>query len=230
MSLTLSTQDVDEWWIFLHSPNLRTSPITKSYGGNFIRHNVVYDNLEGVQHENEIYRLETHVVDQENEPCLDLEPIDFDRCIDDYVSSKMNCTLPWIGKISGGVNYCSQPGEYDRFWDLSLLILSLSEKEIASMTGCKPSCTRMEYASKHVYTQKRYLLKEKTMTVNLEYASNRFMTREQYYTYDYPDLIADFGGFLGLLLGHSILSLYDNVLYLFSKLKLSYHHRFCGNT
>ena len=231
MSLTLSTQDVDEWWIFLHSPNLRTSPITKSYGGNFIRHNVIYRNLEGVQHEYEVYRLETHVVDQENEPCLTLEPVDFDKCIDDYVSSKMNCTLPWIDNtISAGLPFCSQSEEYDRFWNISLMILSSSEKDISSMTGCKPSCTRMVYASKHVYTQKSNVLTEKTMTVTLEYASNRFLTREQYYTYDYPDLIADFGGFLGLLLGHSILSLYDNVLYLFSGLESSYRHRVCGNT
>ena len=231
MSLTLSTQDVDEWWFFLHSPNIRTSPITKSYGGNFIRHNVMDGKLEGAQYEYDVYRLETHVIDQDNHPCVDFEPVDFDKCIDDYVSSKINCSLPWIKKNASGVlPYCSQPEEYGHFWDLSLLILSSSEKDISSRTGCKPSCTRMEYASKHVYTQKRYLLKEKTMTVNLEYASNRFMTREQYYTYDYPDLIADFGGFLGLLLGHSILSLYDNVLYLFSKLKLSYHHRVCGNT
>ena len=86
----------------------------------------------------------------------------------------------------------------------------------------------MEYASKHVYAQKKGFLTNKTMTVTLEYASNRFLTRQQYYTYDYPDLIADFGGFLGLLLGHSILSLYDRVFYLFSRLELGHHVR--GNT
>ena len=88
MSLTLNTQDVGEWWIFLHSPNMMTSPITKAYGGNFIRLNAVDGKSHGVQHDYEVSRIEMHVMDQEDDPCLDLEPVDRDGCIGDYISSK----------------------------------------------------------------------------------------------------------------------------------------------
>ena len=37
--------------------------------------------------------------------------------------------------------------------------------------------------------------------------------KEEYYTYDISNLIADFGGFLGLLLGYSILGLYDTTVH-----------------
>ena len=43
--------------------------------------------------------------------------------------------------------------------------------------------------------------------------------------YDYGDLIADFGGYLGLLLGASLISLYDMVQTLFQKLYLSILNR-----
>ena len=33
--------------------------------------------------------------------------------------------------------------------------------------------------------------------------------KKQYLTYDINDFVADFGGYLGLLLGHSVLTFYD---------------------
>ncbi len=33
--------------------------------------------------------------------------------------------------------------------------------------------------------------------------------RQEYFLYRFSSLIADFGGYLGLLMGHSLLSLYD---------------------
>ena len=37
----------------------------------------------------------------------------------------------------------------------------------------------------------------------------RYFVNEQYYTYDSKSLVADFGGYLGLLLGSSLLTFYD---------------------
>ncbi len=55
--------------------------------------------------------------------------------------------------------------------------------------------------------------------LELYYASNRFMQEEQYYTYGVGNLVADIGGYLGLLLGHSIINFYDWGKALWSKLK-----------
>lgn len=41
------------------------------------------------------------------------------------------------------------------------------------------------------------------------YPNTNFKVREQYYTYDWIDLFSDFGGYMGLLLGASMLSFYD---------------------
>merc|ERR1711879_731855 len=42
------------------------------------------------------------------------------------------------------------------------------------------------------------------------YVHNRYDVKEQYVVYDSADLFADVGGYLGLLLGYSLLSIYDN--------------------
>jgi hypothetical protein len=47
------------------------------------------------------------------------------------------------------------------------------------------------------------------VTLGLFYTSNIYLVQEQYLTYDWDSLVADFGGFLGLLLGHSIFTLLD---------------------
>ena len=41
------------------------------------------------------------------------------------------------------------------------------------------------------------------------YNNGRYYVNEQYYTYGLNSFVADFGGYLGLLLGHSILSVFD---------------------
>jgi hypothetical protein len=47
------------------------------------------------------------------------------------------------------------------------------------------------------------------LSLNLYYGSGRYQVRHQYLTYDAQSLVADIGGYLGLLLGHSVLSFYD---------------------
>ena len=43
--------------------------------------------------------------------------------------------------------------------------------------------------------------------------------RQESLVYGYQDLFADFGGYLGLFIGASILSIYDNILELATKLR-----------
>ena len=40
---------------------------------------------------------------------------------------------------------------------------------------------------------------------------------KEYLTYDGNDFVADFGGYLGLLLGHSILTFYDWIVLMIEK-------------
>ena len=50
------------------------------------------------------------------------------------------------------------------------------------------------------------------------YLLNKIEVQKESLVYDYQDLLADFGGYLGLLLGVSMLSIYDYALELFIKI------------
>ncbi len=49
----------------------------------------------------------------------------------------------------------------------------------------------------------------RSLEINLYFASGRHLVREEYYRYGFNSFIADVGGYLGLLLGHSILSIFS---------------------
>ena len=44
---------------------------------------------------------------------------------------------------------------------------------------------------------------------------------EETFIYGYGDLVADFGGYLGLLLGASLITLYDSIVNTFTRIRLS---------
>ena len=47
------------------------------------------------------------------------------------------------------------------------------------------------------------------MALEWEYMNSDYIVRQEYLTYDMNSLIADIGGYLGLLLGYSLLSIYE---------------------
>ena len=69
-------------------------------------------------------------------------------------------------------------------------------------------CRRMEWKAKSVYENYDQSA-EPTLSLKLFYNNGRYNIKEQYYTYGLNSFVADFGGYLGLLLGHSILSAFD---------------------
>ncbi len=50
--------------------------------------------------------------------------------------------------------------------------------------------------------------KNNSLEIRAWFATGRHFRREEYLLYDYNSFIADVGGYLGLLLGHSMLSLF----------------------
>ena len=47
------------------------------------------------------------------------------------------------------------------------------------------------------------------MAFEWQYMNSDYIVRQEYLTYDINSLTADVGGYLGLLLGHSLLSIYE---------------------
>ena len=193
-----------------------------AYGSEIIQY--ITDDNSKVNVEYEIMSEEVTYMTKENEHCRKYcESYDFDGCISNYMISKMNCTLPWVSEnLANSLPPCMHPGEYDLYKILTRILQLTNEEMVFKYTGCMPCCSRNEIHSKLVardnniekspFYSSLYHLEQDYVIMRFFYASNKITSKEEYYTYDTSNLIADFGGYLGLLLGYSILGFYDTII------------------
>jgi hypothetical protein len=89
----------------------------------------------------------------------------------------------------------------------------MDENEIYETTGCLSSCEKNEY---QMQPQSEITPKSKyppnQFNIKMILTSGRYIEKKQYLIYDNNSMIADIGGYLGLLLGYSILSLYNKMV------------------
>ena len=123
-------------------------------------------------------------------------------------------------------------GEKQLYMSMAMPLTHDSDEEIYKVTGCKPCCTINEVSAKLVgrdfiekdndYANLYIEGTENYVVIGLYYVSNKVTVKEEYYTYDTANIIADFGGYLGLLLGYSILGFYDNSIGVLSRLRANW--------
>ena len=231
--LFLNKKDIKQWYIQLNSRQLSSSWLPKTYGSELIRTHQP-DEYGRIMKSYEIVSDEVTYVTRENEHCSEsCSGMDFDHCFSNYIRSQMNCTLPWHPRNSsrGGppLPLCVHPEEQELYKNAAYpLIYEADEETIFEVTGCMPCCTRDELSAKLVFTgviddkneYSRFYIEDEAnyIVMQLYYPNNKITVKEEYYVYDASNIIADFGGFLGLLLGYSILGFYDSSAILLKRL------------
>jgi hypothetical protein len=91
-------------------------------------------------------------------------------------------------------------------------IMNMMPKQAQAHTGCVARCTLDTYRI-DVYRTRVPLVAGLT-TVSLSHTQADMVSEEEHYVYDGNNLVADVGGYLGLLLGASVMSLYDALVHL----------------
>ena len=86
-------------------------------------------------------------------------------------------------------------------------IAGRSEQSIARATKCLPSCKGSEFETKILPPVDSP--SGDVFSGYFFYATGKYVEKSYYYTYDWNSFVADVGGYMGLLLGHSLLSYYD---------------------
>ena len=167
----------------------------------------------------EVFPTETTFLDQESEPCLSEGEIAYKnmwQCLEDFRDSSLNCTLPWRSKNdSQELPLCSTPLEYDNY------IANFPPNDpisIRDTTNCRPGCKRYAYSTK-VYKQWVDNSQPGTLELKFFYHQYEVPVRKHVYAYDRSNLISDIGGYLGLLLGYSILAFYDMLVVVVGKIE-----------
>ena len=90
---------------------------TKAYGAEFIRH-FVDKKITRAEAFYEVSHTQFTYINQESDPCNEDGDDEFNKCINGFISTRMNCTLPWDAKSSSAmvdIPLCSSKEEYENF-------------------------------------------------------------------------------------------------------------------
>ena len=154
-------------------------------------------------------------LDQPSEPCdsKSIEPTT-SSCITKFVESKLGCTprIYGIGTSTNKDEHCNSPDQLESLANISRQFINLSGNDLYKLTGCLGSCERDEYEriiAPHMMVHESHGTNLSDVHLKFSFGDGSYEVKEQYLLYDYDSFIADVGGFMGLLLGCSVFSLYQ---------------------
>ena len=139
-------------------------------------------------------------------------------CINDFINEELKCQLPWLEeKLPIGLEICSGSEKLKEFRKLYTHLTSTETSKRIEMKGCfKPNCETLSWVKSYTETydfqSKDYGgLNGTKLWLGLP-KSTHTIQRTEILLADFSTFLADFGSYLGLFLGASILSITDLVL------------------
>ena len=104
---------------------------------------------------------------------------------------------------------CEDESALKEWKDIWQKLTKMDEHTLYEETGCMAKCQRKEWTISKIYDSNLEGENGSQNAVSIFYANGRYLEGKQYYTYDFNSYVSDFGGYLGLLLGYSIVSFFD---------------------
>ncbi len=134
-------------------------------------------------------------------------------CLKAYFRERLQCE---VTMDEGQVGRCESDVEFKAFLNLTRRFSSMMDEEVFALTGCARQCQEMFYEAtpeiENVFNTSQVEVTNKDSLILSYYtASTGLEVEKDILVYDKNDLIADIGGYLGLLLGFSVLSMFKSI-------------------
>lgn len=128
------------------------------------------------------------------------------RCMENYYSKRLGCLLPWSiqnNQSNHTANVCKGKDKFEEFKNISMKILRTEETKELIKEGCFiPNCQQQSWEIKNGlvtgYSESgfEFLMPQKP----------KVLARREVKLYTAINFFAEVGGYLGLLLGESLIS------------------------
>ena len=154
---------------------------------------------------------EVENINKPDNPCTEVTDYSFTACLYDYVQTVTNCTIDWSNGTTDP-SLCPLDFNLQEYHNILYDLFQLrSLKKIIKTTGCLPKCKYTKYEYEEQANEK---VNWKTEWISSFYIGTKYTSYEsvvEYYVFGAEDLLADFGSYLGLFLGWSLLSISRDV-------------------
>ncbi len=130
-------------------------------------------------------------------------------CIGSFIEHRVGCRNAFQRGPSANPSLpeCRTMQQYRQWAEWTFQVINGDEHKVHNLTGCLPPCDSFSYTLK---TQNGLMSMEATqrsMTMFARFTKGSYKQLEEYFVYTGNNLVADIGGYLGLLLGHSLYSI-----------------------
>lgn len=160
-----------------------------------------------------IYITKTHIkaLDQPTQRCSQENVnVNTSLCLARFIENQLKCNTMILGSQYSKTTPCTTRSELFALANISRLLEHANENDIYKMTGCLSACEKDQYSLSAGPLEMKYGRGYEKCQVHLEFIilDSSYKEEEQYVIYEADSFIADVGGYMGLLLGSSLLSLY----------------------
>ena len=140
-------------------------------------------------------------------PCNEDLGYSFTICVQEYVSEKVGCRVPWGERSKQERVSCTTKEQFNHFEWIYKSLVNADSDAITKRTGCKVPCNYKEY--KFVQSSPNPI--PNPQSVAFWAASHKTHIEEEVLIYPFTSLVAEFGGSLGLFLGFSFLAIWHEI-------------------
>lgn len=128
------------------------------------------------------------------------------QCQVNMATQHLNCILPWLNQTNSTKRVCSTKEDLKSFLEMKF-------------ENCTQRCRQIQwravtnYEARNLVNHKEAAMRRYNDTYSVTFVINQKEVKiiKEVYLYDFYNFIADFGGYLGLLLGGSILTVFDGI-------------------
>ena len=161
----------------------------------------------------DIKRSEIKALDKPLQRCeISNEDHSVSKCIGHFIESNLNCSLRILMSDLTQETCNLEKIEAQDLEHLEELVKRVNiqeEREIFDMTYCMPSCSKSKFELRLTKLHEEIDNGMEVATIRLKIPHGEYELAEEYYLYNMDTFIPDVGGYLGLILGYSLLSMYQ---------------------
>ena len=174
-------------------------------------------------------QIDTINMNKPNYTCDENNSNNFMHCMEKYYSRKLGCILPWVLKKNINVdsmNLCEGKAKFKEFKNISMNILKPEETKELINEGCfVPNCMQRSWTLKE--NQRREKIVNDKVTTGFQYFAEeiKVLVRKEVNLYTIINFFAEVGGYLGLLLGESLISYIITTTKWFQSLRRKFKER-----
>ena len=170
----------------------------------------------------EVKKIRRKYLDKPDDHCTDelLHP-NMTACIAKFIANEIGCSINIQGIQPTNHPVCNTVEQLHAFAKISSKLENAEATSIYDMTGCLSSCEKDKFdiSLEAESYRTRYGNYDSDVLLRFTIYESSYVEEEEYVIYDLNSFGADVGGFMGLVLGFSLLSIYDKMVECLKKQK-----------